>query len=215
MIAGLILAAGAGTRFVAGVGTPSAAGVGTRSVAGAAGGGTRSWDGSKLLAELGGRPLVEYAIAAQCAVPEISRVVVVLGADADEIRQRVSFGRAEVVVCHEWSRGQAASLRCGLSVLPDADRVIITLGDEPLITPEVIGRFVHAPLGSRAVYDGHPGHPVVLGPDQVSALAALMGDRGARDVLRGGPTIECGELCSGRDVDTVADLQAIRDQCGQ
>ena len=45
---------------------------------------------------------------------------------------------------------------------------------------------------------------------QIRALSSLAGDRGARDLLRGGPTIECGELCSGRDVDTPDDLEAIR-----
>jgi molybdenum cofactor cytidylyltransferase len=77
------------------------------------------------------------------------------------------------------------------------------------MTAGVIARFLHEPGGTRAVYDGRPGHPVVLGPPQLSALADLSGDRGARGLLRGGPTIECGSLCSGRDVDTPDDLEAI------
>ncbi len=88
--------------------------------------------------------------------------------------------------------------------------MIVTLGDAPLITPEVISLFVDAEPGTRAVYDGRPGHPVVLGRDEIAALASLQGDRGARDVLRGGPTIECGGLCSGLDVDTPEDLEAVR-----
>jgi CTP:molybdopterin cytidylyltransferase MocA len=53
---------------------------------------------------------------------------------------------------------------------------------------------------------------VVLGPEQIAALESLDGDRGARDLLRGGPVIEVGHLCSGRDVDTPEDLEAIRDE---
>jgi CTP:molybdopterin cytidylyltransferase MocA len=140
-------------------------------------------------------------------------VVVVLGAFADEVLGGVSLGRAEPVVCPDWALGQAASLRCGLAALaPDSDRVIVTLGDEPLITPSVVARFVEAAPGTRAVYNGRPGHPVLLGPHHMAALLSLTGDRGARDLLRGGPTIECGELCSGRDVDTPEDLEAIRDE---
>jgi CTP:molybdopterin cytidylyltransferase MocA len=157
--------------------------------------------------------LLEYAVAAQTAVAAISRVVVVLGFRADEVLARVDFGRASPVVCAEWGAGQAASLRCGLAAVgPGVDRVIVTLGDEPLITPSVVARFLGAEPGTRAVYDGRPGHPVLLGPHHMSALLLLTGDRGARDLLRGGPTIECGKLCSGRDVDTLEDLEAIRDE---
>lgn len=182
MIAGLILAAGAGSRFGA---------------------------DSKLLAELDGRLLVEHAIMAQCAVGELERIVVVLGARAQELRERVDFGRAEVVVCDDWERGQAFSLRCGIAALQGAEKVIVTLGDVPLITPAVIERFLGEPGGARALYGGRPGHPVVLGPEQLRRLAAVRGDRGASGLL-GGLEIECAELGSGRDVDTHEDLEAIR-----
>jgi CTP:molybdopterin cytidylyltransferase MocA len=183
VIGGLVLAGGAGTRF----------------------GGE-----SKLLADLEGRPLLEHALRAQCAVPEIDRVVVVLGALANQVLTRVSFGCAEAVICPSWDAGQAESLRCGLSALKDCERVIVTLGDAPLITPEVISLFVAAEPRTRAVYDGRPGHPVVLGREEMDTLASLRGDRGARDLLRDGPTIECGGLCSGLDVDTPEDLEAVR-----
>jgi molybdenum cofactor cytidylyltransferase len=186
VIAGLILAAGEGSRF-----------------------GTEP----KLLAELDGRPLLERAIRAQCAVAELEHVAVVLGAHADEIFDRVDFGRAERVVCAQWSQGQAASLRCGVRALAGASKVIVTLGDEPLITPELIARFVGEPPRTRAIYHGRPGHPVVLGPEQLQAIGSLSGDRGAGELLEGGATIECaGRVDLGRDVDTPEDLEVIRDE---
>jgi molybdenum cofactor cytidylyltransferase len=178
----------------------------------AAGAGTRYGEEPKLLAELDGRPLLEHAIRAQCAVPELERIVVVLGAHAQELLGAVEFLRAEPVVCENWGEGQAASLRCGVAALGDRDKVIVTLGDQPLLTPQVIARFLGEPAGTRAVYRGAPGHPVVLGPEQLDALMRLTGDHGARGLLEGGPTIECAELCSGRDVDTLNDLEAIRDE---
>jgi molybdenum cofactor cytidylyltransferase len=138
-------------------------------------------------------------------------VVVVLGAGAAEVMARVDFGRAEPVVCLDWESGQAASLRCGVAALGGAEKVVVTLGDEPLITPEVVSLFVDQPGGARAVYHGKPGHPAVLGPIQLRVLARLSGDRGARDLLNG-PEVECSSLCSGRDVDTLEDLEAIRDE---
>jgi molybdenum cofactor cytidylyltransferase len=181
--AGLILAAGAGTRFGA---------------------------EPKQLADLGGRPLLEWAVAAQCAVPALGRVVVVLGSHAVEIRARVDVGRAQPVVCDDWESGQAASLQRGLRELSDAARVVITLGDAPLVTSAVIARFAAEPPGTRALFDGTPGHPVVLGAEQITALTALRGDRGARGLLTDALTIEVGHLCCGLDVDTPEDLDAAR-----
>jgi CTP:molybdopterin cytidylyltransferase MocA len=186
MIAGLVLAAGAGARF----------------------GGQES----KLLADVGGRPVLERAVAAACGVPALERVLVVLGARSAEVRSRADFGRAETTVCPDWADGQAASLRWGLRVLAGADKVIVTLGDAPLITAEAIARFVDEPGRTRAIYGGRPGHPVVLGPEEIEATLTLSGDRGARDLVHGGREIEVGHLCSGRDVDTPDDLEAIRDE---
>jgi molybdenum cofactor cytidylyltransferase len=183
--AGLVLAAGAGTRFGA---------------------------QPKLLAELDGRPLLEHAVGAACSVPELDRVVVVLGAQADEIRRCVRFGRAEVVLCPDWQRGQSFSLRCGAEALNEAEKVIVTLGDVPGIGPRVIARFLDQPPRSRAVYGGRPGHPVVLGPAELAALESVQGDIGAKDLLVGGNLIECSDLSSGTDVDTPQDLEAIRDE---
>jgi len=176
----------------------------------AAGGGTRFGAAPKQLADVCGRPLLEWAVRAQCAVPALERVVVVLGSHAADVVAGVEFGRAETEVCPDWESGQSASLRCGLARLSDASAVIVTLGDAPLLTPEVIAMFVGAPPRTRAVYDGRPGHPVVLGPAEVAALTSLEGDRGARDLLREGPVLEVGHLCSGRDVDTPDDLEEVR-----
>jgi molybdenum cofactor cytidylyltransferase len=186
LICGLILAAGAGTRF-----------------------GERS----KLLADLEGRPLLEHAVAAQCAVAELERVAVVLGAYASEVLERVDFMRAETVVCPDWSEGQSASLRCGIEFLTreaGVSRVVVTLGDQPRVSAELIARFVGEPPGTRAMYGGVPGHPVVLGPVQLRAIAGVRGDKGARELLGGGNTIECGDSSAVRDVDTPEDLEAIR-----
>ena len=190
MIAAVVLAAGSGSRF----------------------------GGAKQLAELDGIPLLEHALRAVQAVPALERVVVVLGARADEVRAGVDFGAAEVVVCEDWDEGQAASLRCGIDAIDGAEAAVITLGDMPRVTAQVIARFADlaAEHGSetraRAVYDGLPGHPVALGSAYFAALSALTGDVGAREVLKqiGTYKIECAHLCSAADVDTPEALEELR-----
>jgi CTP:molybdopterin cytidylyltransferase MocA len=185
--AGLVLAAGAGTRFGGAI---------------------------KQLAPLRGRPLIEYAVESMLAVPALDPVLVVLGHAADEIRRAAELGEAEVVVCPDWARGQSASLRCGLAALGAVDAVVVTLGDQPFITPQVIAGALDHLEGHdavRAVYGGTPGHPVVLGPRVLAAAGELAGDQGFRDLLARFRVRrwEAGHLASAADVDTQEELSRL------
>jgi CTP:molybdopterin cytidylyltransferase MocA len=190
VIGGLVLAAGEGKRF----------------------------GGPKQLAELDGRPLLEHAIEAMVCVPAVERIAVVLGARADEIRERVDFLDAEPVVCEDWADGQSASLRRGLDALgTDLDAIVITLGDQPRITPQVIAMVLDVGLqtrapATRAVYDGRPGHPVVLRRRLLPWLHELRGEHGARDLLSQVTVreVEAAHLCSADDVDTPEALDRLR-----
>jgi CTP:molybdopterin cytidylyltransferase MocA len=177
----------------------------------AAGSGSRFGDDPKLLADLEGRPVLEHVLHHARSVRCFTRIVVVLGAHADEIRSRVDLGGVEVVECPAWASGQAASLRCGLEALSGALKVVVLLGDQPLVTPQVVEWLANEPAGSRAVYDGRPGHPVVLGPRLMHKALTLEGDRGLRDLVKWHP-VEVGHLASDRDVDTLEDLEALRDE---
>jgi molybdenum cofactor cytidylyltransferase len=184
----------------------------------AAGSGSRFGGGAKQLAELDGIPLLEHALRAVEAVPAIDRIVVVLGARAEEVRAGVDLGQAEPVICEDWAEGQAASLRCGIAAVADADAAVLTLGDMPRITPQVIEAFAAlatvygSNVRARAMYDGMPGHPVVLGSAYFPRIAALRGDVGAREVLKEikAHPIECSHLCSPADVDTPQALEELR-----
>ena len=191
MIAGVVLAAGGASRF----GSP------------------------KQLAELDGVPLLQHAVDAALGVPAIDPVVVVLGAKAERVREAVAFGEARPVTCLQWEEGMAASLRCGVEDVGDADWVVVTLGDQPRVTSQVIAAVVDeavaAPAGVdavRAVYDGVPGHPVALSRAMLPGVAQLRGDVGARELL-GSATVrrfEAAHLCDPIDVDTPDDLEALR-----
>jgi CTP:molybdopterin cytidylyltransferase MocA len=64
-----------------------------------AAGGASRFGSSKQLAELDGMPLLQHAVDAILAVPAIDPVVVVLGAQAERVREAVDFGDALPVVC--------------------------------------------------------------------------------------------------------------------
>ncbi len=149
------------------------------------------------------------------ATPELERVVVVLGAHAQEILSAVAFGRAEPVVCDGWSEGIAASLRCAVQALRPADAIVIALGDQPGLTPaavrEVIRRAFSDPgiSAARAVYAGAPGHPVALRSSLLDEVMRLRGDRGANALLAGAVEVECSDVAGGEDVDTAEQLEEL------
>jgi len=178
----------------------------------AAGAGTRFGEQTKQLAELRGKPLLQHAVDAMNAA--VTRAVVVLGHDADAIRARVDFGVAEVVIAEDWADGQAASLRRGLAAAAGADAVVITLGDQPFITPQVImGALDHLEGydAVRVVYGGAPGHPVVLSRRVMDAVGELEGDAGARELLARFRVRkwEAGHLASATDIDTPEELSRV------
>ena len=186
MIAGLVLAAGAGMRF----------------------------GGAKQLAELDGIPLLEHALSAMAAAP-VDRVVVVLGSGAEEIVAAVDLHGADPLVCPRWEKGQAASLACGLAELAEADAVVVTLGDQPRMSPEAIRRVIAKRDGAaavRATYGGEPGHPVLLEHELFDRLRDVTGDLGARNLLMSVQVqdVPCDDLGGGEDIDTPAALEALR-----
>jgi CTP:molybdopterin cytidylyltransferase MocA len=137
------------------------------------------------------------------------RVVVVLGAHAEEARSLVP-PRAAVVVAEDWEAGMSRTLRAGLISLEvgDAPAALIHLVDVPDVTADVVRRVlavgVRGDALARATYDGRPGHPVLIGRDHWAAIVAEVdGDRGARDYLAAHDVtpVECGDLATGADVD--------------
>ncbi len=170
---------------------------------------------AKQLALLDGRPLLEHSVAAITAGP-VGRVIVVLGAGAEEVIAGVDLRGAEPLVCARWQEGQAASLACGLAELPECEAVVVILGDQPRVSPDSIRRVIAArgegALAVRATYGGDPGHPVLLERELFGRMRDVTGDHGARNLLMSVPVREvaCDDLGGGEDVDTPAELDALR-----
>jgi CTP:molybdopterin cytidylyltransferase MocA len=186
--AGLVLAAGAGTRY----GMPKAL--------------VRSADGTPWVARA-----VDALRAGGCGT-----VLVALGAAADEAAALVPAG-ARIVRVADWADGLSATLRAGLAAAADtpAVQLVVVPVDTPGLPATVVRRIVEEgrPLGPealvRATYAGDPGHPVLLGRAHWSPLAAAVsGDRGAGRYLveRGVREVDCVDYWPGTDIDSpVAD----------
>lgn len=181
----------------------------------AAGAGRRMGSPKALLRGPSGEPYVLRAVRV-LRDGGCEEVTVVVGAAADEVTALLAGQDVAVVVAEDWATGMGASLRAGLEdgSVVDADAVVVALVDLPDVGPEVVRRLLGAvrpePAAlARATYHGTPGHPVLLGRDHWAGVAATAeGDRGAREYLRGHEhvTVECGDLATGRDVDTPEEL---------
>ena len=185
----------------------------------AAGGGTRfsgSGSGPKPLADLRGRPLVAWALAAAVESP-LRPVVLVVGHEGHRVARQAS---AAVIVTHArgWRRGIAHSLRAALDLLEgwkQVDAVCIGLADQPLIGAGAYRRLGDAydagAVLAAATYEGVRANPVLIGRELWPQARELRGDEGARRLMRTHPVVdvECGDTGDPVDVDTPEALAAL------
>jgi nicotine blue oxidoreductase len=182
---GLVLAAGAGRRY----GQP------------------------KACIQIEGERLVDRAVRV-LQEGGCSQVLVVLGAWVGDV--------ASAYTTHNphWRDGMGGSLRWGLEQLRDSpvpsggqpQRAVVSLVDLPGLTGAAVARLRQEPYAlAAASYQGHQGHPVLIGEQHWPALIGqLKGDEGARRYLRDrqAALIPLDPLADGRDLDTPACLPA-------
>jgi nicotine blue oxidoreductase len=186
--------------------------------------------GPKALLEFEGRLLVERAIDTALR-GGCTDVLVVLGAGADDVRQRADLRSARIVVNEDWPEGMGSSLRSALRALqpigppepgPESaesaagiDAALILLVDQPFVGPPAVRAVVDSWRGgarlASASYGGRRGHPVLLGREYwAAAVASAKGDAGARALLAEHAAdlvlVPCDSLADPRDLDTPADL---------
>ena len=183
----------------------------------AAGGGSR-FGGGKLLAKLGGRPLIGAALENLREAP-VDEVIVVVGAES--LREVCDRYGARTIENEEWERGQSTSVLAGLRACGEGTRAaVVLLGDQPLIGAGVVERLVAAfAEGAKiaaATYGGKRRNPVLFSREVWPLLEAeLTGDEGARSVLRRHPDLVVEVPCDGvgdpSDVDTSEDLRRLEE----
>ena len=187
--AGVILAAGAGSRF----------------------------GGGKLLARVDGAPLLAHVVDAARGAG-LTPLVVVLSAETARHAPALGIAAAEIVSNPDPGRGQSSSLRLGLAAAaaaqPPVDAAVILLGDQPLVRPTTIRRLLEA-LGEpgedvalTAYAEGGGPNPVALRRAAFPLAAEASGDRGLGPLLAGRPGLHRAIPVPGSnpDIDTPEDL---------
>lgn len=157
-IAGILLAAGAGSRF----------------------------GGGKLLHPLDGVAIGAHAARNMLAAGMTVTAVVRPG--NDELRRLLEAAGCTVTECANAAEGMGVSLAHVIEHTRDAGGWVVALADMPRIRPETIARIAEAVRNGAMLaapsFKGERGHPVGFGAALRDELLACHGDEGARSVLR-------------------------------
>jgi molybdenum cofactor cytidylyltransferase len=197
-VAAIVLAAGRSSRFRAGGGAEE----------------------NKLLAKIGGRPIVARVVNA--ALESRARpVIVVVGYAGDAVAAALAGLPATIAVNPDFETGIASSLRVGLAATPpDADGAVVLLGDMPKVAPRLIDDLIET-LEARPtvravapIREGRRGNPVLIARPLFEQAMTLVGDTGARRLLDALSPTRVAEIPTASDVfldvDTPDDLAAAR-----
>lgn len=186
-IAGVLLAAGAGSRF----------------------------GSDKLGATLNGETLLRHSALAMLDAGLAPVLAVRRPGSAQPLPEPV-----EPVINHRWRSGMASSVQAGLAALARRTQVrgaVIAPADQPRCGSAVYLRLVETFRNTGhaivvAAFNGEMRNPVLLARDQWGLAEAIDGDTGLSAVVRSlePMTVECADIGSVDDVDTVADLAKMR-----
>jgi molybdenum cofactor cytidylyltransferase len=173
---------------------------------------------SKVLLRVAGRTLLAHAVASARG-SACEPVLVVAGADAEEVSREAASLGVRVVVNPRYAEGMATSLAAGIAALPPgAEAAVVLLGDQPRVGAAAIDRLIATfrATGSLMVlsrYGGVAGVPALISRDLFPEVTALTGDAGARAVASRHPgrvaevPLAPEDAC---DIDTPEDFARLR-----
>jgi molybdenum cofactor cytidylyltransferase len=145
-------------------------------------------------------------------------VLVVLGANADEIQPTIE--KLPVTILHNkiWQEGIASSIRLGIAELekiePKVDSAILMLCDQPFVDAELINKLIQSKSEKGIVasaYNDTIGVPVLFDACYFEELLQLKGDEGAKKLLLKHPddVVMIPFPLGSVDIDTIEDYEKI------
>jgi xanthine dehydrogenase accessory factor len=168
----------------------------------------------KQLMPVGGKALLDRVLD-NLRASKIDDVVVVLGAHAEEIRERISFDGARVVMNPDYAQGMSTSIQAGLRALPEsAEAAMIVLADQPFVMPRTLDRLADEyrrvrPKVLVPTYDDARGNPVIVSRSLFGEMMNIRGDIGCRAIFGGHEvmTLPVDDRGVTMDIDTMEDLE--------
>ncbi len=172
--------------------------------------------GPKLMADVGGRPLIDQTLGAFLATPGISALVVVVspGAAFPGVPS-LDEPRVVTVVNPDPSRGMLSSIQAGVRAAAGADLILVLPADMPFVASATIAlvRDAAASEGDALVvpvHQGRRGHPIAMPARLREVILQAAPEMTLKDVLATSgvrrvelPVDDAGIL---RDVDVPSDL---------
>ncbi len=175
---------------------------------------------NKLLADIGGRPLVRIVVEGALA-SRARPVIVVTGHQRERVEAVLTGLPVKFVHNPHFADGLGTSLKVGIAALPpEVDGAIVCLGDMPQVDAVLIDRLIGAldpdkgALIAVPTTDGKRGNPVVWSRRFFPELMAVEGDVGARYLIGRYSEAVAEVPLSGTaaltDVDTPEALEAVK-----
>jgi molybdenum cofactor cytidylyltransferase len=154
----------------------------------AAGRSSRMGVQNKLLADIGGKPMVRRVVEI-ALVGRARPVLVVTGHQGAEVADALAGLGVTLIANPDYAIGLASSLKAGIRAVPaDCDGALILLGDMPRISSEHVDRLVEAFAAAPdsivvPVHEGRQGNPVLWPRRLFPELLQLEGDAGAKRLI--------------------------------
>ena len=152
--------------------------------------GTSSRMGSnKLLFELNGESVLRGA-ARRALAGGLAPLFVVLGHQADRVRQELEGLPCHTVVNPDYEQGINTSLKAGVAALPeDVQGAMVMLSDMPFVTPEMLAGLIARYRSSTAPlaisdYEGVNAPPMLYDRCLFGELLAMTGEGCGRQVVK-------------------------------
>jgi molybdenum cofactor cytidylyltransferase len=140
-----------------------------------------------------GESTVVGAVAGTALASRVDRVLAVLGADRDAVRQELEPLGIDFAVNENFAEGMLSSVQAGFRALPpDAEAAVVMLGDQPFLPARVVDAVVEGFRRSGKgivvpAFQGRRGHPVLVDLKYRDEVLALDPADGLRRLMHAHP----------------------------